>query len=94
MPTVKKNAGTYVPEVEFARVANELFEVGCPPEFIASLRNFHRDVMASADLLLGALQWHGGKEHFMADDAFDELEESLRKLRGQAQELMLACARS
>jgi hypothetical protein len=94
MPTVKKNTDAYVPEVEFARVVNELLEAGCPPEFIASLRKFHGDVIACADLLLGALQWPGGKEHFMADDAFENLEDTARKLREEARDLMLARARS
>jgi hypothetical protein len=77
------------PETEFTQVMNELREVGASDDLLEAFREVHKRLIAAGDLLLGVVEWPGGKEHFMADGAFDELESSAVDLRTKAQEVML-----
>ena len=76
------------PETQFTQVLNELREAGATDELITAFRAVHSRLIAAGDLLLGALEWAGGKKHFMADEALEDLESSLLVLREKAREAM------
>jgi hypothetical protein len=48
-----------------------------------------REPASPGDLLVGALLWPGGKEHFMVNDALEELEHRSMEIHEKAQEAMV-----